>query len=80
MIRAKRARDLGLASMLRADGNGDRDPRVMAEALRALPQQKKPSQSLLPGMLDGFDTIGRLLGARVEGKVRPARRVASAGL
>ncbi len=78
LIRATRARDLGLASMLRADG--DRDPRLMAEALRALPHQKKPSQSLLPGMLGGFDTIGHLFGAQVQGMVRRPRRVASAGM
>lgn len=76
LIRARRAQDLGLVTMLTV--TEDRDPRVMADALRALPLQKKPSQSLLPGMLDGFDSIGRLMGRRVEGKLRGRRRTASA--
>lgn len=75
LIRASRAQDLGLVTMLTV--TEDRDPRVMADALRALPLQKKPSQSLLPGMLDGFDSIGRLMGRRVEGKLRGRRRTAS---
>ena len=50
-IRASRAEDLGLARMLLA---GDtRDPRIMAAALRALPQQLPPSNVVVPGLLDG---------------------------
>ncbi len=58
-IRAARAQELGLLTML-----GDakqRDPRRMAQAIRNLPSQPKPSQVSLPGLLDGLPAIGRLL-------------------
>jgi hypothetical protein len=46
-IRAARAQELGLVSMLTDDDQ--HDPRVMATALRQLPQQKLPSQVIVPG-------------------------------
>ena len=49
--RAARAQELGLVSMLTDDSQ--HDPRVMATALRQLPQQKLPSQVVVPGLLDG---------------------------
>ena len=57
-IRAKRARDLGLASMLVDDGL--RDPHTMATALRQLPQQRRPSDVVIPGLLDGLVNLNRL--------------------
>lgn len=58
-IRAQRAQDLGLARMLREDPA--RDPAVMAEALRNLPNQSRPSEVFVPGLLDGLDTVNNLL-------------------
>jgi len=57
-IRASRAADLGLATMLVDDG--DRAPQRMAEALHRLPKQPVPSSVAIPGLLDGLDTVNRL--------------------
>ena len=63
-IRASRAQELGLVRMLAADGT--RDPGMMADALRQLPSQRRPSETLVPGLLDGLDNIHRLLGKRLS--------------
>ncbi|HEY7690428.1 MAG TPA: glycosyltransferase [Hyphomonadaceae bacterium] len=57
-IRAVRAQELGLVSVLTDDDR--HDPRVMATALRQLPQQKLPSQVVVPGLLDGQRNVFRL--------------------
>ncbi|MFE0752736.1 glycosyltransferase family protein [Inquilinus sp. NPDC058860] len=57
-IRASRAAELGLVSMLDQDGPGD--PAVMVRALRALPDQPLPSTRFPPGLLDGLDAVDRL--------------------
>jgi predicted glycosyltransferase len=57
-IRTARAQELGLVRML--IGDGARDPRVMATALRQLPQQNLPSEIVVPGLLDGLDSVNRL--------------------
>lgn len=57
-IRAARAQEMGLVQMLTDDGRPD--PRVMATALRQLPQQSLPSQVVVPGLLDGLDSVNRL--------------------
>jgi predicted glycosyltransferase len=57
-IRASRAAELGLVKMLVDDGR--RDPRAMATALRHLPQQQLPSQTVIPGLLEGLDSVNRL--------------------
>jgi len=57
-IRASRAHDLGLVQMLVDDGR--RDPRTMATALRHLPQQAVPSDTVVPGLLDGRDNMVKL--------------------
>ncbi len=54
-IRAARAERLGLVSMLN-DANG-REPERMAQALRELPTQQKPSDAVIPGLLDGLERI-----------------------
>jgi predicted glycosyltransferase len=64
LIRAERAQDLGLARRL--SGDGERDPAVMAEALRALPDQPRPSTVVMPGLLDGLNTVSGLLQRHVE--------------
>jgi predicted glycosyltransferase len=58
-IRAARAQELGLVSMLVEEGQGD--ARVMATALRQLPQQQLPSQVVVPGLLDGQKNVSRLV-------------------
>jgi predicted glycosyltransferase len=57
-IRASRAQDLGLVRMLRDDGR--RDAQLMATALRNLPQQRRPSEVVVPGLLDGPANVVRL--------------------
>jgi predicted glycosyltransferase len=63
-LRATRAKEFGLISMLEDDG--DRDWRQMATALRQLPQQALPSQVVVPGLLDGLANINRLVDQIVE--------------
>ncbi len=57
-IRAEQAAALGLATMLRA--TGPLDAATMVTALRQLSQQPPPSQSVVPGLLDGLDNVQRL--------------------
>jgi predicted glycosyltransferase len=56
-IRAKRAEALGLVRVLIDEH--DRAPAMMADALRHLPGQARPSQVTLPGLLDGLDNLNR---------------------
>jgi predicted glycosyltransferase len=58
-IRARAARNLGLIEML--DAERGRDPRLMATALRQLPQQGLPSDVIVPGLLDGLGNVWRLV-------------------
>jgi predicted glycosyltransferase len=58
-IRASCAQELGLVRMLENDGV--RDARVMATALRQLPQQSPPSHVVVPGLLDGTENVNRLV-------------------
>ncbi|HEX2581081.1 MAG TPA: glycosyltransferase [Dongiaceae bacterium] len=55
LIRAKRAAELGLVTMLRE--NGRRPASIMAEALHRLPAQNVPSAVVIPGILNGLATI-----------------------
>ncbi|MFQ5984178.1 MAG: hypothetical protein ACE5LL_01520, partial [Alphaproteobacteria bacterium] len=68
VIRAARAQELGLVSMLIDDGK--RDPAVMATALRHLPQQPLPSDVVIPGLLDGLDNVNRLVRLQLAGRAR----------
>jgi len=63
-IRASKARGLGLVSML--CDRGGRDPQAMATALRQLPQQKRPSEVVVPGLMDGLDNVDRLARQLIE--------------
>ena len=58
-IRASRAAELGLVSMLSDDGS--LDPAVMAAALRKLPRQNLPSEVVVPGLLEGLTNVSRLV-------------------
>ena len=57
-IRADRAQELGLLRMLPDDGI--RRAQDMATALRHLPQQNRPSDVVVPGLLDGLPNVNRL--------------------
>ena len=63
-IRASRAQELGLMSVLNDDGV--RETGSMITALRQLPQQRPPSDIVLPGLLDGLPNISRLVGRHLE--------------
>ena len=63
-IRASRAAELGLVSILSDDGVYD--PRVMAAALRALPRQQRPSEVVVPGLLEGLTNVSRLIAPWIE--------------
>jgi len=68
-IRAYQAQNAGLLTMLEDDGVRDVDR--MATALRQLLQQNKPSDVVVPGLLDGLDNVNRLVGRLVDkGAVR----------
>jgi len=58
-IRASRAQELGLIRMLEATGSLDAS--VMADAIRQLPQQKCPSEVVVPGLLEGLENVNRLI-------------------
>jgi predicted glycosyltransferase len=57
-IRAQRAAELGLVTML-SDENA-RDPVRMAAALMQLTQQAPPSSVVVPGLLDGMPNVNKL--------------------
>ncbi len=63
-IRASRAAELGLVAMLSDDGGYD--PAVMAAALRALPRQGRPSEVVVPGLLEGLPNVARLVAPWIE--------------
>jgi predicted glycosyltransferase len=63
-IRASRAAEIGLVSMLTHDGSCD--PAVMAAALRALPRQSLPSDVAIPGLLAGLRNVSRLVAPWIE--------------
>lgn len=55
-IRASRAEELGLVRMLCDTGEG-MDTQSMIDAIRALPNQTKPSEALSDGLLDGLGYV-----------------------
>ncbi len=65
-IRASSAQSLGLISMLEDDG--ERRPETMATALRQLPQQKPPSNIIVPGLLSGLDSVNRLTNKHLDAR------------
>ncbi len=58
-IRARRAAELGLATMLLEEEGAD--PRRMAAALRGLVDQPPPSAVVMAGLLDGTQRVDRLV-------------------
>jgi predicted glycosyltransferase len=74
-IRASRAAELGLVSMLSDDGSYD--PAVMAAALRALPRQGLPSEVVVPGLLEGLTNVSRLVAPWIESEELEAPQVLS---
>ncbi len=56
VIRAAAAENLGLARMLNPERDGE-GAGVMAQAIRALARQRRPSEVHLPGLLSGLETI-----------------------
>lgn len=64
LIRTSRAQELGLVTMLEDDGS--MRPEVMAQALRDLPRQQKPSEVVVPGLLEGLINVNRLIDPWLE--------------
>ncbi len=63
-IRAERADHLKLVDVLhdpQENGEGERDPLVMARALHGLPRRMPPSQAFVPSLLDGLPAISQAL-------------------
>ncbi len=77
-IRAGRAAELGLVSMLSDDGTYD--PAVMAAALRSLPRQNRPSEVVVPGLLEGLTNVSRLVAPWIASEEIEAPNTASASL
>jgi len=63
LVRATRAAEIGLVRVLDEAQAGD--PRRMARALRRLPEQPQPSRAMIPGLLDGLETIHARLAGRL---------------
>ncbi len=62
IIRATAAEGLGLVRMLSPERDGN-SARVMVEAIRALANQRRPSEARIPGLLSGLETIAARLTA-----------------
>jgi predicted glycosyltransferase len=73
-IRAARAEELGLVRMLPEEGG--RDPKTMATALRQLPQQRRPSEIVVPGLLDGLVNVNRLVDTWLARSREPSLQLA----
>lgn len=76
-IRARRAAELGLCSMIEDPvdfGGTTRDPDQMAAAIKAIGSHRRPSDAQVPGLLGGLDAIVSL----TERWLSPAERRAPA--
>ncbi len=78
-MRAKRADDLGLVRMLPVEEIADTGK--MVDALISLPDQRRPSEVMIPGLLDGLDRVHTLVGeaiadARASAVAYPQRQTA----
>ncbi|AWM87657.1 glycosyltransferase family protein [Microvirga sp. 17 mud 1-3] len=76
-IRAVAAERLGLVRML-SDYGAPRTPDRMAEALKGLADQPRPSEVVIPGLLEGLDRVQERLKALIGSKAPflPARHAA----
>ena len=70
-IRAKRAEELGLVRMIDEWRDG-LAPEAMIRAIRDLPDQPLPSQSIQDGLLDGLDYVTRRVEALLSGQQQQA--------
>ena len=75
-LRASRMQEMGLVKRLvpeaaAIDQNSAPDWKLMATALRHLPQQRVPFEVVVPGLLDGLRNVNRLV------QIAAARRHAS---
>ncbi|MFQ5625756.1 MAG: glycosyltransferase family protein [Methyloligellaceae bacterium] len=77
LIRATRAQELGLVSMLHPEQA--EDPQTMADALRRLPLQPLPSQVSRTNLLRGLPTIGSEVGDILSTRSKPVLSVVGAG-
>jgi predicted glycosyltransferase len=68
LIRAQRAQEMGLLSVLVDDDK--REAKTMATALRHLPQQQAPGAVVVPGLLDGLPNVARLV-RKALGETKP---------
>lgn len=68
-IRASKAEELGLVTMLVDDG--ERDPKHMAAALRELPQKPRPSDVRIPGLLDGLSATNAAMNKWLSSPRKP---------
>ena len=73
LIRAERAKELGLVGLLHPGEASD--PQVMARALHGLPVRAMPSHAGVDGLLDGFDAIGESVGRLTGGRSKPTLAV-----
>ena len=76
-IRASRAQELGLVRMLCDEGA--RETVDMITALHDLPQQQKPSDRIVPGILDGLENVDRLVHQLVGNSRQATPRLAEGG-
>lgn len=67
-IRAEAASRMGLVKMLPPadDSSGQRDPAVMADAIRGLIRQSRPSEAGIGGLLGGLDRVVKLTESALE--------------
>ena len=71
LIRASCAQQLGLVRML--DGERFRETDLLIAALHEFPQQSRPSDVRIPGLLDGLENVNQLVARRIQAPVRSAR-------
>jgi predicted glycosyltransferase len=71
VIRAEAAERLGLLRMLLPERDGD-SAAVMAEAIKALAYQRRPSEFRIPGLMDGLRTVAERAGTAVAASVAAA--------
>ena len=77
LIRASRAQELGLMRMLGDEGACETED--MITALHDLPQQPKPSDSIVPGILDGLENVDRLVQQLLRKRHQATPRLAGSG-
>ena len=70
-IRASRAEELGLVSMLDEKRDGW-TPQAMTKAIRALADQQPPSAAFSKGLLDGLDYVTRRVASLLQDLPRKA--------